>query len=397
MASIEAMQADPNVDIVLLQEALPREGGLRPRGKIHRHADEYATRAREAGSFRCRPRTATPTTAARCAPRRRTSRSCRKPTRRCAPSASASIATNWAAGARGAGAEPHGGAEAGVLRVHAAAKAGAAALDEAQSKEVLRAYGITTPAEHLTRTPVEAVKAADEIGYPVVLKAVSAKLLHKTDAGAVALNLTNANAVRGAYDRIAQNAKSTGVEDAHVCWCAGRSAAGSNFALGASRSRNGPDRDGGSGGVLLELAKDVAFCAPPVTRDKARHVLSVPRGAAHARLPGQRSARRRRGRRCADRARAHRHGFGRHRAIDRYQLFVACRRAAGALEALNVLWENKVPADALQTGSMGEMRWLIRRHTQNGPSSSSSGSTSPASRGWSSTGRTSAIASTKRW
>ena len=63
------------------------------------------------------------------------------------------------------------------------------ALDEAESKNVLRAYGIATPAETLVTSPAAALKAADRIGYPVVLKAVAPTLLHKSDVGGVALNL----------------------------------------------------------------------------------------------------------------------------------------------------------------------------------------------------------------
>ena len=60
---------------------------------------------------------------------------------------------------------------------------------KSQSKDLLRAYGIATPTEIAAHSADDAVKAAKEIGYPVVLKAVSAKLLHKSDAGAVALHL----------------------------------------------------------------------------------------------------------------------------------------------------------------------------------------------------------------
>ena len=88
MASIEALQADPNVDMVLVQEGLPREPGsdraenyIRHRRGLRCHQGQ---RSRSPSSRRSR--TARPTTAARCAPRRRTCRSCRRPTRRCAPS-----------------------------------------------------------------------------------------------------------------------------------------------------------------------------------------------------------------------------------------------------------------------------------------------------------------------
>ena len=72
---------------------------------------------------------------------------------------------------------------------------GAAALNEVESKELMRAYGIAVPAEIAAHSPDEAVKAAQQIGFPVVLKEVAAKLPHKSDAGAVALHLANDEAV----------------------------------------------------------------------------------------------------------------------------------------------------------------------------------------------------------
>ena len=69
------------------------------------------------------------------------------------------------------------------------ARAAPVALNEAESKEVLRAYGIATPPEALVTSAADALAAAGRIGYPVVLKAVAATLLHKSDVGAVALDL----------------------------------------------------------------------------------------------------------------------------------------------------------------------------------------------------------------
>ena len=94
----------------------------------------------------------------------------------------------------------------------------------------------------------------------------------------------------------------------------------------------------GSGGVLLELIKDVAFCAPPVSRDKARDMLDRMRaGAADRGLSRQRAARRRRGRRCAGRARP---PGGRPRdVIESVDInpFVALPQGGLALDALIVL------------------------------------------------------------
>ena len=69
------------------------------------------------------------------------------------------------------------------------ATTGRTILTEFESKQVLAAYGIPTAKTMIAATADEAVKAADEIGYPVVLKLYSETITHKTDVGGVQLNL----------------------------------------------------------------------------------------------------------------------------------------------------------------------------------------------------------------
>jgi acetate---CoA ligase (ADP-forming) len=72
-------------------------------------------------------------------------------------------------------------------------------------KKVLAAAGISIPDGGLARTADEAAALARKIGYPVVLKAQAAVLAHKTEAGAVALNLADEAALRAAWDRTMRN------------------------------------------------------------------------------------------------------------------------------------------------------------------------------------------------
>ncbi|MDB5981807.1 MAG: acyl-CoA synthetase, partial [Pseudomonas sp.] len=76
-------------------------------------------------------------------------------------------------------------------------------LDEWQSKQALRGFGLPVPTGVLS-TPHEALSAATSLGYPLVLKVVSAQLPHKTEAGAVALNLTDASALKQALEHMRQ-------------------------------------------------------------------------------------------------------------------------------------------------------------------------------------------------
>ena len=83
---------------------------------------------------------------------------------------------------------------------HAAGKA----LNEVQSKQLLKAYGIAGPKEAVAHSATQAVAIAKRIGFPVVAKGVSAALPHKSDAGAVLVGLSSVKAVRAAYEQIVE-------------------------------------------------------------------------------------------------------------------------------------------------------------------------------------------------
>ena len=135
---------------------------------------------------------------------------------------------------------------------------------------MLRTYGIATPAEALVTSPVEAVKAAERIGYPVVLKAVSATLTHKSDVGAVALNLGTPAELTAAYQRMSQNLREHKLAGMLVCK---QVRGGLELVLGLHRDPEmGLVVMAGAGGVLLELTKDVAFWgAANQPRESAGH------------------------------------------------------------------------------------------------------------------------------
>ena len=86
--------------------------------------------------------------------------------------------------------------------IDAARKAGRTILTEFESKQVLSAYGIPVVDTRVARHESDAVKLADDIGYPVVLKLHSETITHKTDVGGVCLNLFDEDAVRTAFNAI---------------------------------------------------------------------------------------------------------------------------------------------------------------------------------------------------
>jgi acetyltransferase len=142
-------------------------------------------------------------------------------------------------------------------------------LNEVDSKALLRVYGIRCPKEGVAQSEKEAVALAERIGYPVVAKAVSAALAHKSDVGGVMLGLSSARAVRAAYQKLTTSvAKRVGELDGVLI--AEQLTGGMELVLGAHHDPDmGPVILFGAGGIDLELTRDVALAAPPLDERKA--------------------------------------------------------------------------------------------------------------------------------
>lgn len=151
------------------------------------------------------------------------------------------------------------------------------ALNEVDSKALLHAFGIPLPPERLVTTADDAVAAAQDIGFPVVLKAVSAALPHKSDAGLVCLNLTDAAMVRQAAAAMTGRIASLRVAlDGMLV--AKQVTGGTEVVLGMQRDvEMGPVVMVGMGGVLVELFKDVSFAPATLDRDQAREMVRATR------------------------------------------------------------------------------------------------------------------------
>jgi acetyltransferase len=149
-------------------------------------------------------------------------------------------------------------------------------LNEFESKQILEAYGIPVVETRMVSDEKEAVRAADQIGYPVVLKLSSGTIIHKSQAGGVLLNLSNADAVRNAYRQIR-----SAIEDAHgAAHFQGVTVQpmvpfdGYDLILGSSLDPQfGPVLLFGSGGRLLDFYKDRALALPPLNMTLARRTM----------------------------------------------------------------------------------------------------------------------------
>jgi acetate---CoA ligase (ADP-forming) len=279
-ACLEALHDDPNIDTVLMQETLPREPGS-PRSEAYirlvddyvvNHAEKqvaFVTLASHSQTDYSRMLRARTPHVALLQEANKSLRAIERVVRR----------GELARFAKDTGpAPPRDDAHRALVadvRSLAAAAAGVTPLNEAASKRILRSYGLALPEEALVTTPAEAVAAAERIGYPVVLKAVAAQLTHKSDMGAVMLDLASADAVRAAYARIAGNLAERDfagpLDGLLVCR---QVQGGLELVLGLGRDPEvGMIAMAGAGGILLEVAKDVAFCLPPIGREKAREML----------------------------------------------------------------------------------------------------------------------------
>jgi acetyl-CoA synthetase len=166
-------------------------------------------------------------------------------------------------GVDGAGVGSRGGSEGGGVEV--------TVLDEAESKRFLEEGGVPVPPARVVRGTDEAVAAAEEIGYPVVLKTLG--VAHKTEVGGVRLGLSDGEAVAGAMAEMADLSESHLVERMIE-------EAVAELIVGVARDPQfGPYLLVGGGGILVELMKDSASLLLPTDK-----------GAVIAALTGLQSA-----------------------------------------------------------------------------------------------------------
>ncbi len=154
--------------------------------------------------------------------------------------------------------------------------AGRTILTEVESKQILAAYGIPIVETCVAKSEEEAIRCAENIGYPVVLKLFSQTITHKTDVGGVQLNLTDAEAVRRAYHTIAESvSEKVGVE--HFLGVTVQPMVkmdGYELIIGSSLDTQfGPVLLFGAGGQLVEVFQDRAIALPPLNTTLARRMM----------------------------------------------------------------------------------------------------------------------------
>jgi len=169
-------------------------------------------------------------------------------------------------------------------------KEGRKFLLESEAKTVCRAHAIPVTDFKVAKNVVEAVKFADEIGYPVVLKIVSPDVIHKSDVGGVIINVKDAEDVQKAYEQIMDSVKrhkpKANIVGVLVQEMAPQS---TEVIVGATKDPQfGPTLMFGLGGIFVEILKDVTFRIAPVTEDEAREMITAVK--AYPLLKGYRNA-----------------------------------------------------------------------------------------------------------
>ncbi|MGA5896608.1 acetate--CoA ligase family protein [Streptomyces venetus] len=153
-------------------------------------------------------------------------------------------------------------------------------LSEHAAKQLLRAYGIRVPREQLVTSAAAAVRAAGQVGYPVVMKASGARIAHKTELGLVKIGLTSASQVRDAYRELTDIARYEGVSLDGVLVCQ-MVEQGVEMVVGVAHDDLfGPTVTVGLGGVLVEVLRDTVVGVPPFGEEQARDMLAGLRGRA---------------------------------------------------------------------------------------------------------------------
>jgi acyl-CoA synthetase (NDP forming) len=157
----------------------------------------------------------------------------------------------------------------------------ATTASEAEAKRLLAAAGIHSAPEHACDSADDAVAAAEQLGFPVVMKILSPDILHKSEIGGVLLNLANVTAVRDGYDlllaRARRAAPTARVEGVLV---AKQLQGGVECILGVHRDPVfGPIAMFGLGGIFVEVMKDVVFRRCPFGDDVAEQMIRSIKGA----------------------------------------------------------------------------------------------------------------------
>jgi acetyl coenzyme A synthetase (ADP forming)-like protein len=153
-------------------------------------------------------------------------------------------------------------------------------LPEPEAHAVLGAYGLPITRARLVQDEAEAIRAAEEIGYPVAMKIVSPDILHKVDVGGVRLNLSSKTDVKNSYGELISHVKTS--RKSAAIWgvfIQEMVRNGKETILGMKRDPHfGPLLMFGLGGIYVEVFRDVIFRIAPIRELGAKHMIEGIKG-----------------------------------------------------------------------------------------------------------------------
>jgi acetyl-CoA synthetase (ADP-forming) len=160
--------------------------------------------------------------------------------------------------------------------INQAKNEGRKTLLETEAKTICSQYCIPITKFNLSRNEKEAVKQADQIGYPIVLKIISPDVIHKSDAGGVIINLRNAQEVSTGYRKIIENVTKYN-SDAKIIGVLVQEMApqATEVIIGAIKDPQfGQTVMIGLGGIFVEILKDANFRVAPLTSQDAIEMIT---------------------------------------------------------------------------------------------------------------------------
>ncbi len=152
---------------------------------------------------------------------------------------------------------------------------GQTALSEFESKQLLASYGIPVTREALVENEENLIKTADDIGYPIVIKACSPDIAHKTENGLICVDIRNDDEAKVAFNQIIARMNGNGKTVLVQEMIKGKR----ELVAGLTRdSQFGPCVMFGLGGIFTEILKDISFRIAPLEKLDAMEMMQEIKG-----------------------------------------------------------------------------------------------------------------------
>jgi acyl-CoA synthetase (NDP forming) len=166
-------------------------------------------------------------------------------------------------------------------KIDEALKDGTRALTLELSRDIMELAGVPFNRSGMAHSPEEAVKVADGIGYPVVMKIVSPQVIHKTEFGGVEVGVGSPEDVQKKYTEIVDRVKAKAPDADIVGILLEEMVKGTELIIGmVDDAQFGPMLMFGIGGIFVEVYKDVSFRLIPITDGDAGEMMEELQGAA---------------------------------------------------------------------------------------------------------------------